>query len=509
FKNIYGDVDYPSSFLNSNTYGSKITFKNSTIEDSYVKLYKPFFSLSLTKLELIDSNLKNCYSQYGYLIFLKSIKEKNKEFLKIKNTKFNGISSLLYGYNNIASISNSQFYNISSRVPYPVILNSIHSSISIKDTIFKNIKSQKSGLIGEEAEYIFENVAFENIETISKSLLYVIYNSITLNHCTFSNILCNGSINDSSLITVESSIYGNNINIKNTIINKCKSNGDLIKLRGEMSNIKFLNISISENTSYGSILNNESLNSEFSITNSSIKNNDNIHSYKCGIFSNYNRVNITIKDTEFKNNSNKSNGGSLCIIESDSLNLKIESSIFENNYAVNGGAIYLSSNNNNNRIEIRDIQVKNNKATYFGGGIFFDYINLNNTFFNNVKINNNKAYAGGGMYINNTISNLPLNFENYDKDEQISFENNLSESHGNNYATNPYIIKLNSEKSNHFEIIGGESINIEFSLYDKFIQEVIDLSKLYSNINLNVSLNDDDNEYKVIGNVCTFLKGKF
>jgi len=90
-------------------------------------------------------------------------------------------------------------------------------------------------------------------------LLYVIYNTLTLNNCLFNNILCNGDREDSSLIVFESSTNGNNINISNTIINNCKSNGDLITFRGDLSNIQFSNISIIENSSYGSILNNKSL----------------------------------------------------------------------------------------------------------------------------------------------------------------------------------------------------------------------------------------------------------
>jgi len=82
---------------------------------------------------------------------------------------------------------------------------------------------------------------------------------LTLNNCLFNNILCNGDREDSSLIVFESSTNGNNINISNTIINNCKSNGDLITFRGDLSNIQFSNISIIENSSYGSILNNKSL----------------------------------------------------------------------------------------------------------------------------------------------------------------------------------------------------------------------------------------------------------
>ncbi|OUM68104.1 hypothetical protein PIROE2DRAFT_4239 [Piromyces sp. E2] len=99
-----------------------------------------------------DVYFKNCYfenvkyigeASYGNVTFdnyIKSLKGSKEEILKIDNVKFNGISSLLLGDNNLVSINNSQFYNITTRNPFPVILNSIYSKIKIKNTSFENIK---------------------------------------------------------------------------------------------------------------------------------------------------------------------------------------------------------------------------------------------------------------------------------------------------------------------------------------------------------------------------------
>jgi len=91
-------------------------------------------------------------------------------------------------------------------------------------------------------------------------MLDVTYNSVSFDNCHFSNILCNGDIEDSSLIKFHSSENGNSFDMSNSEINNCKSNGDLIKFDGSKSSIKLSNVKIKNISSYGSIINNISSN---------------------------------------------------------------------------------------------------------------------------------------------------------------------------------------------------------------------------------------------------------
>lgn len=85
----------------------------------------------------------------------------------------------------------------------------------------------------------------------------VLYKNLNFNGCIFSDILCNGE--DSSFIFFKSSEYGNSIIFDNSIIINGKSNGDYILINGDLSLIKFSNLTINKIYSYGSLLNNISL----------------------------------------------------------------------------------------------------------------------------------------------------------------------------------------------------------------------------------------------------------
>jgi len=195
-------------------------------------------------------------------------------------------------------------------------------------------------------------------------------------------------------------------------------------------------------------------------------------------------------------------------MKNDDLNLKIESSSFENNYALNGGALYLNSvmsSNKNGSLEITNTQFINNKVEYFGGGIFSDFSNIKFFTLNNITLSSNKAYAGGAIYINNT------NYEElFDvNSDSIKYVDNKSESHGNDYASSPYIVILNS-KSNNIEMMSGLPLRamIEFDLYDKYNQIINDKLRIYPYINMDARI-DSQNSYKITGNTCTFTEGNF
>jgi len=91
-------------------------------------------------------------------------------------------------------------------------------------------------------------------------MINIIYNSLSFDGCSFKNILCNGDSDSSSLITFTSNIYGNLFELKNSTIEDCKSNGDLIMIKGEKATMNFNNSKINNITSYGSLINNISQN---------------------------------------------------------------------------------------------------------------------------------------------------------------------------------------------------------------------------------------------------------
>jgi len=80
------------------------------------------------------------------------------------------------------------------------------------------------------------------------------------NNCLFENILCNGDSDDSSLLDFHSSDYGNIFTMNNVTISNCRSNGDFIKIGGNLSYVNLNNLKIDSVTSYGPVISNKSFN---------------------------------------------------------------------------------------------------------------------------------------------------------------------------------------------------------------------------------------------------------
>ncbi|OUM60770.1 hypothetical protein PIROE2DRAFT_13408 [Piromyces sp. E2] len=242
------------AILYSSSYGNKIKFFNSTFENIKINYDKPLFHVFRTSLD----------------------------------SEFNDISTLIYGEYNKLDIINSKFHNLISRSSIPLILDSIYSDIYITNTEFYNI----TGLVNEESNYYFKGVKFYEIESNSKSMIPVTYNNISFDNCQFTNILCNGDMDDSSLIKFQSSVYGNTFEISNSDISNCISNGDLIKFDGSKSSVTLSNFDVQLN-------------------NVIVNENENVNKFKCGIINNSNNVKMSINNSEFKKNSVKNNGGVL------------------------------------------------------------------------------------------------------------------------------------------------------------------------------------------------------
>jgi len=115
-----------------------------------------------------------------------------------------------------------------------------------------------SSLFSEQSEYHFNNVTFKNIKTNSDAMIKNSYNYISFKNCVFEDILCNGDIDDSSLLKFNS----NNItmDVDNVIIKDCITNSDLVKFLGNELILNIHNSSIQDISSYGSIMNNNFFN---------------------------------------------------------------------------------------------------------------------------------------------------------------------------------------------------------------------------------------------------------
>jgi len=547
FKNLYGSNEDDCSVFCSHYFGSKLKLINSEFEDINVNSNLPPFYLTYAIFDIYNTTFKNFHSNNGYLIYSNSYMDSNELQITIDNSEFEDINTLINGHDNSITIKNSYFHDINGKMAaIPIVLNSCHSNINILNTNIRNISSSWEPLFSDESLYTFTNVTFNDILTSSKSMIEITYRNATFNDCTFKNILCIGESEDSSLIKFTSSDYGNTLNMNNIIIEKCNSNGDFIVFNGNDSTINISNITINEIYSYGSLLNNKATKSILKINDANIFNNKNTNKSKCGLITyDNNNINLYINNSKFKNNEIKNNGGSLCFKNYNLINMKISSSLFENNNALYGGAIYLYQetnheknnytefrssssdydNGNINNFEITDSIFQNNKANYFGGALFINSDNINLKNLKNVTFIKNRAYAGGAIYTN--INNYSINYinDNYKnkniklqfESNEVDFKNNMSESHGNDYASNPLMVNsiLSILNDSKIKIKSGDTYSLTFNITDVYGQLVTDMSKYYSNVILYLNYNQDlyeennylSNDFKLIDNNCIFSNG--
>ncbi|OUM65972.1 hypothetical protein PIROE2DRAFT_6962 [Piromyces sp. E2] len=148
---------------------------------------------------------------------------------------------------------------------------------------------------------------------------------------------------------------------------------------------------------------------------------------------------------------------------------------------------------------------KNNIADYFGGAIYSDYEGLYLTNITNVNFFSNRAYSGGAIYTSNDGDLTLFDVNN----KNINYTDNYSESHGNNYATKPYMIYLVSEYTGNITVKSGKTFRLEFILTDQFNQYVNDISKYYNNIGINANtenMNNSESDYDIFRKFVIFLK---
>ncbi|ORX82768.1 hypothetical protein BCR32DRAFT_292411 [Anaeromyces robustus] len=517
FTKMNGSNDYECSIVYSSTYRNKVKITNTKFENILVSYNKPMFAIYKTLFEINNCSFINCHSYSNFLIHTKtnvSYKNSNNDsvYISITNSEFNDISTLIEGESNIIHVKDSKFKNIITRSITPILMNSPFSKIDFANIEIKNITSLRSGFFDEETTYSFSNVKFMDIKSNAKAIINTTYKSLSFNNCTFSNILCNGDGENSSLIFINTSINGNTIELNNTIIDECTTNGDLIKITGSLATIKLSNLIIRNIYSYGSIIYNTSSKSYTFIDDTKIYENQNINKLQCGLITSLNSIDMSISKSEFKDNTSKNNGGILCFTNIYDLNLNISSSSFENNSAQNGGAIYLNQGQNkyySNSIKLDNTKFLYNSVTYNGGAIYSNFEDLNIKPVKKVVFQGNSAYAGGAIYINNDNKekNTLFNVRN----KNIKYYDNSAISHGDNYATGPHMIEEMDENNNEKELvfINGENFFMEFRLVDEFGHVISDIYKYFPNVVLNFDIiyNLNKTYNKITGNNCYFTKG--
>jgi len=91
------------------------------------------------------------------------------------------------------------------------------------------------------------------------------------------------------------------------------------------------------------------------------------------------------------------------------------------------------------------------------------------------------------------------------------YAENKAESHGNNHATNPSLIKLlNIEQYDNKAIKSGSYLPMKFSIFDSYENLIQDPYKYYSDIVIKVLMDNTYNKtekYIIKGNVGSFNNG--
>jgi len=185
---------------------------------------------------------------------------------------------------------------------------------------------------------------------------------------------------------------------------------------------------------------------------------------------------------------------------------------FIGNKASNGGAISIMSEvneNNESYINFENNIFLKNSANNFGGAIYSEYGKMNSIkSINNTIANNTADIMGGGIFISTTNYKELLDINDW------SFSNNMGNSHDDNYFTKPVRIKLNTSiNNNEATLTTGEYLPLVFSMYDGYDQDILDITKYYSTLELKLSLKpinintEEEQKYELTGNHVPCLNG--
>lgn len=198
------------------------------------------------------------------------------------------------------------------------------------------------------------------------------------------------------------------------------------------------------------------------------------------------------------------------------------SNYFGKNYAQNGGALYFKEAKDVVNKENRNITLNNNIflyniGVYYGGAIYSEYSRLYLATTKNNELSDNVAgITGGAAFAPSQVDKNLFDMSDWKMtDNMIDGFLNIT----NNYTSEPNYIKLNSTSiTPSSKIYSGDFVSLRFSLYDEYNNTFNDLNGYYY-IELKISLIEkntkdssysieDNSNFKLSGNTCTFFEGK-
>ncbi|ORX87900.1 hypothetical protein BCR32DRAFT_274109 [Anaeromyces robustus] len=524
---IFSDMDSEpntenkTAFIYSSIHSlSKNYFNNCIFRNINYKGIIPLIHISNSKTIFKNVTFEHCFSGSGYLI--ESFENLGDSYIKFDNVSVIDSNSIIRGKEGVLYVENSEFKNITIKNSLPGITDySYKSKLYFDNVKIKNINLNGKGLFDDESIYFFNNIVIKNVTTNSKYLISSSYN-LTINNSKISDIICKGDQSDSSFIYFNSYDTTSSLNISNTIISNSYSNGPFIRVNGDINKINFENLKVSNISSYGQLIENNSLNSSIAINNSEFVNNNNFNKLSCGNIYIVNDLELFINNSIFNNNTVRKNGGVLCIYGNDNIKININSSMFHNNKSNNGGAFYIMSktvdgNSNDNSkmdslsqfINLNNCTFKYNYAHYFGGAI---YSSLKYFSLRNCKFEYNEANVAGGILFleNNKYNDTIIEETKVDKID------NKASSYGADYATFPYQIILDNIRD-IIKVKSGEIINMNFKILDNFNSVVEDKINYFFDLSFNIIIKSKETDdylvegidYLIDGNRGSFNNGIF
>jgi len=114
--------------------------------------------------------------------------------------------------------------------------------------------------VDDETNYTFSHVNFFSVTMNSKALIMSSHRNLTIEYCRFTDVICNGNENDSSIIHYDSGDNKRSLIINKSSFSNIITNGPIIKIKGEHNNVTINLLEINNVNSYGPLIENTSLN---------------------------------------------------------------------------------------------------------------------------------------------------------------------------------------------------------------------------------------------------------
>eukprot|EP00833_Pecoramyces_ruminatium_P011695 jgi/Orpsp1_1/1185727/evm.model.c7180000094966.1 len=261
----YNYADFILGVFNFNIAFSLLDVTNTIFENIKIENGYHLIALSLTITNLSNNSFINCFTNDNGIISANYIDAiQLPELFTFKNNTFQNIDTLFHLMTSSLKIDGIHIKNCETKSINPLIdisSDPLKTNLYINNGIFENIKLKINSLIGEEANYKFDNIKLINITAVSKPIFYAMRKNFIFTNIEIKDIHGNGDSLDSTLFYFDSDLNTSSFSLINVTISNCQSNNPLIKINGEnINNINLLNVTINDSKSYGPIIENNSKN---------------------------------------------------------------------------------------------------------------------------------------------------------------------------------------------------------------------------------------------------------